>query len=63
MACGGDAQRGRRCGTIDDAVGFFVNSRMLWLLMCCCQSAYRLLSQRTRNRSKQRPSTMIVDHD
>ena len=45
-------------------VGCLVRSRMLWLLMCCCQNTRRRrLWQRMPNASKQRRSVKVVDHD
>ena len=56
-------QSRRRCRRRYDAVGCLMRSRMLRLLMCCCQNARRRhLWQRMLSTSMRRRSARVVDH-
>ena len=56
-------QRRRRCRRSDDAVGCLVRTRILRLLICCCENTHkRHLWQRLSNSSKRRPSARVLDH-
>ena len=55
-------QRRRRCRRRDDAVGCLVRSRMLWLLMYCCQNKRRRrLWQRMSNTCREGISSKVMD--
>ena len=56
-------KRRRRCRRSDDAVGCLVRTRMLRLLICCCENTHKMgIWQRLSISSKRRPSARVGDH-